>query len=248
MFLVMEAQTLNCPMCGAPQSPEAALCDHCGARLETVACPSCFGMVFAGAKFCSHCGGKIERTVVADAKALECPRCRGAMDAIAVGNTNLRECPHCEGIWVAAEVLQQICADREQQSAVLGMAAPLPAAGTGDFESNIRYVPCPECNTLMNRVNFAHCSNVIVNVCAQHGTWFDKDELRRIIAFIRAGGLEKERARELEEIQQEKQQLKSAPIPDYFQRGRTPSADLTDDILHAGISIAAGVLTALFRK
>ena len=57
----MEAQTLNCPMCGAAASSEATQCEHCGARLATVACPSCFGMIFQGAKFCSHCGAKVDR-------------------------------------------------------------------------------------------------------------------------------------------------------------------------------------------
>ena len=33
----------------------------------------------------------------------------------------------------------------------------------------------------MNRVQFANCSHVIVDVCKPHGTWFDRDELRRIV-------------------------------------------------------------------
>jgi hypothetical protein len=49
----------------------------------------------------------------------------------------------------------------------------------------------------MNRVNFAHASGVIVDVCTNHGTWFDADELRRVLDFISAGGLESARQREL---------------------------------------------------
>jgi hypothetical protein len=49
----------------------------------------------------------------------------------------------------------------------------------------------------MNRINFAHTSGVIVDVCTKHGTWFDADELRRVLEFITAGGLEAARAREL---------------------------------------------------
>ena len=59
----------------------------------------------------------------------------------------------------------------------------------------------------MNRINFARCSGVIVDVCKGHGTWFDRDELSRIIEFIRAGGLESSRAREKEEIKQERMRL-----------------------------------------
>jgi len=59
-------------------------------------------------------------------------------------------------------------------------------------------------------VNFAHCSHVIVDVCKAHGTWFDKDELRRTVEFIRGGGLEKARAQELQQIKDEQRNLQVA--------------------------------------
>src|SRR6266478_6170148 len=91
----MEAETLNCPMCGSPASPQSTRCDHCGARLATVACPSCFGMMFVGSKFCSHCGAQAARTELPGAPAQLCPRCRVEMNAVVIGKTNLRECPRC---------------------------------------------------------------------------------------------------------------------------------------------------------
>jgi Zn-finger nucleic acid-binding protein len=140
-----------------------------------------------------------------------CPRCRINMQAVVIGTTNLRECPYCEGIWADADSLQKICADREQQAAVLGTASPLPST-VGDIEQNIRYVPCPVCNKLMNRVAFAHCSGVVVDVCKPHGTWFDKDELRRIVEFIRAGGLDQARADEMDELERKRRELRAAQI------------------------------------
>ncbi len=110
------------------------------------------------------------------------------MKAVAVGTTSVLECTRCEGLWVDIDSLQQICAEREKQASVMGMPAH-PDAPL-QLEKQIRYVPCPVCHQLMNRVNFAHCSHVIVDVCKSHGTWFDKDELRRTVEFIRAGGLE----------------------------------------------------------
>ena len=242
----VNAETLNCPMCGAPSSTEATRCEHCGARLATVACPSCFGLMFVGAKFCSHCGAQAARTEI-DADARErCPRCRVDMSAVAVGSTNLKECPKCEGLWVDATALEQICSDREKQAAVLGMAAPVATPAEGDVEQNIRYVPCPECSTLMNRVNFAHCSHVIVDVCAQHGTWFDRDELRRIVEFIRAGGLETARAREISELETKQRALRTAQLTNAWDTQPAPpppSYDLAD----LGISAAAALLRTLLK-
>jgi len=201
-------------------------------------------MVFAGAKFCSHCGAAIARAEVAADKIEPCPRCRANMEAVVIGKTNLRECPKCEGIWADADSLQQICADKEQQAAVLGTAASLP--DDGKLETDIRYVPCPICKKLMNRVAFAHCSRVVVDVCKAHGTWFDKDELRRIVEFIRAGGLDQARADEMYELERKRQQLRAAQIvgpadsPIFERQTRY-------DNLHGGLaSAAANLITSFF--
>jgi Zn-finger nucleic acid-binding protein len=233
-------------MCGAPASTAATCCEHCGARLATVACPSCFGMMFVGEKFCPHCGAKADRTEIPGSNGQLCPRCRVELNAVVIGNTNLRECPRCDGIWADADSLQQICADREKQAAVLGMAAPLPDAESTELEEQIRYVPCPVCNKLMNRVNFAHCSHVVVDVCSRHGTWFDKDELRRIVEFIRAGGLEAAREREIAELEERRHELSAA------ETGSTLGfSDGSDDFKHSdrgfAISAAAEFLKSLFE-
>lgn len=167
--------------------------------------------MFIGAKFCSHCGAKAKRAEVSSQQIRLCPRCRVNTNALVLGKTDLRECPRCEGIWADAEALQTICADREQQAAVLGVAMTLQAPGGVPME-NVRYVPCPVCKKLMNRVNFAHCSSVVVDVCQTHGTWFDKDELRRIVEFIRAGGLEKARTKDLDELERQRRELNAAKI------------------------------------
>lgn len=65
----------------------------------------------------------------------------------------------------------------------------------------------------MNRANFAKCSGVIIDICTQHGIWFDRDELSRIIDFIRDGGLDFARKREktrLDEQQRQLEQMKTA--------------------------------------
>jgi Zn-finger nucleic acid-binding protein len=136
------------------------------------------------------------------------------MKAVRIGSNNLRECPRCEGIWADTASVEQICADREKQALVLGMAELAGVHETGPVESAVRYLPCPECKGLMNRVNFAGCSNVIVDVCKGHGTWFDRDELRRIVEFIRSGGMDAARSRELAELDERRRRLKAAQIPD----------------------------------
>ena len=166
------------------------------------------------------------------------------MHSVLIGNTNLLECPSCEGIWADTNSLQRICADREQQSAVLGVPRSLP------FEPNklekIRYVPCPVCQKLMNRVAFARCSSVVVDVCKLHGTWFDRDELRRIVEFIRGGGLESARAQEMADLERKRQQLRAEQIGASWDTRVNPRVEYYDSA-HGGIAtVAANLITSFF--
>jgi Zn-finger nucleic acid-binding protein len=130
------------------------------------------------------------------------------MHAIMLGAAAIRECERCLGLWVDVPSFKKICADREQQAAVLGAASQAPTKSVQDTDK-VRYVPCPECRNLMNRINFARCSGVVVDVCKGHGTWFDREELSRIVEFIRGGGLDAARAREKAALEEERRQLES---------------------------------------
>jgi Zn-finger nucleic acid-binding protein len=205
-------------------------------------------MIFQGAKYCSHCGAKVDRTELPADRKLKCPRCRTALDSVRVGTSDLLECGHCEGIWADADTLSQICANREQQAAVLGMAGVANASSHAVDIEQVRYVPCPVCNQLMNRVNFAHCSNVVVDVCKTHGTWFDKDELRGIVEFIEAGGIEKSRERQIAELTEQqiktRAEIEASRAMDAF----NPPVPRNYTLLDTAVSAAADVLTDWMMK
>ena len=206
----MDAQALNCPNCGAPAESDALRCDYCAARLQTLTCPSCFGLMFLGSKYCSHCGAKAVAPA-AEQEAGPCPRCRATMTINALGGFVLDECGGCGGVWLDNASFRRICEDREKQAELL--SSGLPAAAPEAHDPTARplvYLPCPRCGELMNRVNFAGCSGLLLNVCRPHGTWFDRDDLRGAIEFIRAGGLEKSRALDLERLQDEKRRLEAS--------------------------------------
>lgn len=210
-------------------------------------------MIFQGAKFCSHCGARVDRTEGEAAVSERCPRCRLELKAVTVGRAKLLECEKCEGFWVDAASLDQICADREQQAAVLGMPGSVQPIQSIAMDQAVRYLPCPVCHQLMNRINFAHYSNVVVEVCKAHGTWFDKDELRRIVEFIRGGGLEASRQREIEDLEQRKRELSATRAAGAWDGAMDPSnprglfgATRCDD-MRLGISAVADLLRSIFR-
>jgi len=173
-------------------------------------------MMFIGSRHCPHCGTAATQPKDAELSVLKCPRCKIDMASVTIGATPMRECERCGGLWVEVAMFEKICVHREQQSSVLGAASRVPAHPTAE-EEKIRYVPCPQCGQLMNRINFARCSGVVVDVCKGHGTWFDRDELREIVEFISGGGLEVSRQKERHEIEFQRQQLHAERIA--IQRG-----------------------------
>jgi Zn-finger nucleic acid-binding protein len=204
---------LKCPNCGAAAAPTDVSCGYCRARLQTVACASCLGMIFVGAKHCSHCGAQVFDAPSDEVAAgpHRCPRCdQHALTVTAVGSAFLEECSGCGGVWVDAQSFQQICRSKEQQAAYVGAGSPLPSPslGAAAHHDAVSYVKCPECGQLMNRMNFARCSGVVVDVCKRHGTWFDRDELRQIVEFIQHGGLDAARDKERAQLEIDKQRLK----------------------------------------
>ncbi len=243
----MQAETLNCPSCGAAVSNSSTHCAFCNARLATVACPRCFAMMFKGTKFCPACGAAAEQAESVEAASRRCPRCRVEMETISVGTARLRECARCDGMWVDVASLERVVAERDEQAVGLGAATHLPKHESAGEPNKVRYVPCPECNQLMNRVNFARCSGVVVDICKGHGTWFDRDELQQIIEFIRGGGLETARAREIRELEEERERLRREQFAANTRAQDFVSVRFGDDRL-SGVSHAARELLKLLGE
>lgn len=241
----MEAQTINCPNCGAAVSSDAIRCRYCESKLAAVACPSCFGMMFVGSRHCPHCGASATQAKAAQLSILKCPRCKTDMASVSIGTEAMRECERCAGLWVEVAAFERICANREQQSAVLGTASPAPGHQVDPgSEAAVRYIPCPQCRQLMNRINFARCSGVIVDICKGHGTWFDRDELSGIVQFIRGGGLELSRKKEKNEIEFERQQLRNEQMMAAQRSSSLGSYNLEDQRI-GGLSAASDLLKLL---
>jgi Zn-finger nucleic acid-binding protein len=200
-------RALRCSGCGANLRAAAVACDYCGAevtleerRLASI-CPQCYARAGVDARFCMECGTRIApQALAALAQQTACPRCKGELRSRTLGTASVAECGACGGLWLSEEHFERVCerADGEEQ-ALRGLLLHRPAIAP-PRESQLRYVPCVECGELMNRRNYASSSGVILDVCRDHGVWLDHAELDKILAFVRAGGLDRSRARQIERL------------------------------------------------
>ena len=210
-----EAQVVRCSACGAARTENAERCPYCQAEftlherdLDTV-CPRCFALVSDQARFCHHCGAGLVPELDAGAPTrLLCPACgdghRLVSRRLGVEQVTVLECGRCAGFWMGHEAFRQLVEKAQREALPAGTIVETPqqiSAKAGVPSDRVApertkrpvvYRPCAVCGELMNRINYGHESGVIIDVCREHGIWFDADELARILAWLRAGGSRKQ--------------------------------------------------------
>lgn len=124
----------------------------------------------------------------APAPGPRCPRCRQPLALRTEADVSAHLCLGCGGLWVnaaqaaltrahgAASALRALAEDAARRAPFGG--------GTATFN-----VGCPECNGTMERMAHQR-SGIVVDLCHEHGTWFDRGELQRMVErrHIDAGG------------------------------------------------------------
>ena len=133
-----------------------------------------------------------------------CPRCRAPLAMRRVAEREIVECSSCGGIWLAPDVFEGMCAKSEQAGTLSRMiGAQTPPTKPVD-DTRVTYLKCPTCAEFMFRKNLGPGSGLILDVCKDHGVWFDHDELVRALEFAAKGGLDRVREREKRRIESER--------------------------------------------
>lgn len=245
-----DAAVVRCSACGAPRQGRGAECAHCGADftlherdLHTI-CPNCLTRISDRARFCHSCGLAIGVAGdVGQTTELKCPVCgeghllaRRTFGSDAGAELAIHECGKCAGMWLDNATFEHVVAQAETLSSTIhGPATPerRAAAVEGTPSNGPMYRPCVRCGNLMNRQNFGKRSNVVIDVCKEHGAWFDAHELGRILDWVRSGGLEQMRRDERERLRDERRRTARASQPPPFSRAAAADDDRGPDLLGA---------------
>jgi Zn-finger nucleic acid-binding protein/ribosomal protein L40E len=195
----VDAQIHRCGSCGALVTPDAESCEYCGSAIVrdtrnlSLICPECYARSTEDSRFCTACGVAFRpEQVQVEGFELPCPVCTVLMPPRQLGGVGLNECTSCSGLWVPDEsfdllVSRAIEARRNADPAQLIGLKPR-VSGSNPATQRVQYRKCPVCDGYMQRRNFRKSSGVIIDVCWQHGTWLDADELEQIAGFILSGG------------------------------------------------------------
>ena len=219
-----DAAVVRCSSCGSPRRQGAAACDACGADftlherdLHTM-CPGCMSRISDRARFCHACGLAIApQGPVGSASGKPCPVCGAGHEltarSVAGAEVTVLECDRCAGIWVGHRIFA-LLEGRARQDIDQWSEPPKPDRPLATEQAGERfYRACVECDKLMHRRNYGSRSGVIVDVCRQHGLWFDLGELEDILAWVRSGGLERAEHRAVRERPSRPLSLPRSPPP-----------------------------------
>jgi Zn-finger nucleic acid-binding protein len=153
-----ERRTLRCPHCGAPLPPES----------------------LRGPATCAFCGitsAPADDPATIEAAHLDCPRCATALFEGKSGDVTLLGCGRCGGIWLDNESARSALAKADEGVAQLAQLASVNA------QVNVSVMPpvaCPVCKRGLQRIQEPK-SEARIDVCGEHGTWFDRYELGLVL-------------------------------------------------------------------
>jgi Zn-finger nucleic acid-binding protein/ribosomal protein L40E len=257
-----DASVVRCSSCGAPREDDAPTCRFCGSEftlherdLHTI-CPGCMARISDRARHCHYCGTLIAPQGTAGESVEEtCPVCGDGHRLVSRGlggrGITVLECGSCAGLWLGKEVFQMLETEARTRATSLadertGHVPPIP----GDRQSGPLYRPCVVCGKLMHRRNYGERSGIIVDMCHDHGLWFDYGELDQALRWVRDGGMaQADRIRTEKAQEQERRErfrrLTETPASSTEARG---SARTRGGWGAAGVvgEIVAGVLETLF--
>jgi len=197
-----DAAAVRCSSCGGPQQSGATSCQFCGSSLTlhdrdlNTMCPSCLTRISDKARYCHSCGTAITaETAIGDESEHTCPACGSEhrLTSRRIGEMDLSvlECGRCAGLWVGVKTLRQLERKAKTEAVELNSRPtvnPLESTVAQLAQGGSLYRPCVVCGKLMNRLNYGRRSGVIVDTCADHGVWFDDQELAQILRWVRESG------------------------------------------------------------
>jgi Zn-finger nucleic acid-binding protein len=148
-----------------------------------ITCDSCKKTFNSQMRFCPFCG--TERQLTYSLEGLACPICHEPFNTISYKDEEVCCCAKCNGLWLNKGEYEKLTSER---SAMLDPTISYTYK-KGLFEQRTAYLPCPVCRNPMSRINFRKISGIIIDICGDHGAWFDAGELDNIRSFVANSGV-----------------------------------------------------------
>ena len=155
-------------------------------------CPYCNKLTSELGKKCVHCGEDLSESIERDNDApVKCPLCTANTEIINLAGVELDYCYKCGGIWFDKGEINQFRDAVVNQDICKDMTTTLREMSLINQDTKrADYLNCPVCNQVMSQKNFVDISSIIIDRCADHGTWAEQDDLLKILKIVESGKYE----------------------------------------------------------
>lgn len=113
---------------------------------------------------------------------MNCPRCEARLDRLEAKDTTFKACGRCGGVWLDRRTWDRVRS--AQPKAVVVAAERLAARSHLEPPTEGATIPCPACAHPMDVTRLAFAP-LEVDVCPEHGVWFDRSELGQAVDALR---------------------------------------------------------------
>ena len=115
-----------------------------------------------------------------------CPVCDREMAVLELHGVEIDYCFSCGGIWLDSGELEELIGDEKKSDKIIQLFKDVTST------NKEKKRPCPICGKAMKKVEVQMENPVIIDKCPkEHGIWFDKDELLKIVNSVNAEGNDK---------------------------------------------------------
>ena len=155
-------------------------------------CPHCNKSTSDIGKKCVHCGKDLHESIkrVNDVP-VKCPLCNIHTEIINLAGVELDCCYKCSGIWFDKGEINEFQNAISDQNLCNEMAKTLKDFSVPNRnKKRADYLKCPVCSQLMSHKKFVEVSGIILDRCAEHGTWAEQEDLAKILEIIGSGKIE----------------------------------------------------------
>lgn len=112
-----------------------------------------------------------------------CPQCKDPLVAIEHDDVTALGCRGCGGVWIGSDTMARVTYALDPASITVGDDAANMARMP--FPPHAASPPCPVCHSPMSTITLSE-TDVEVDMCSDHGTWFDRGELQTVLRELMA--------------------------------------------------------------
>ena len=106
-----------------------------------------------------------------------CPVCKEPMVVLELEQVEVDYCTSCAGVWLDSGELELLLETDEERNGLITLFKDAADVKEKSYE-------CPICRKSMKKFEIGEVGKIVVDKCKKdHGIWFDKGELQKVVEF-----------------------------------------------------------------